>query len=226
MAFSGRNIRISRDGAVLVGARSDGVTIDMTPVDITDKDSGGWRVLLNDVGVRSVSGEVEGIIKDAVLIGQAMAGNDLLIDAGECDIDGIALVTGNWHLGNVVITGAQEDSITFTATLESSGSLTTTTAPYCTVLPAVTGTVEDGETLTRTQGTWAGTATITYATQWQAGPTNDPNDPRWSNISGATGATRVLATGQVGQYVRARVRATNSVGTFDAYSNIVGPVAA
>jgi predicted secreted protein len=226
MAISGRKIRISRDGAAVVGARSDTLTISMEPVDVTDKDSNGWRTLLGDVSTRSLDAEVSGVIKDATLIGQAMAANNLIIDAGEVEIDGIATFTGDWFISNVSVTGEQADAVLFTGTLQGAGIIAVGIAPYNTVLPAVTGTPTNGQTLTRTLGTWAGDATITYATQWQQSPTADPNDPRWTDISGATGATRVLGAGQVGAYVRARVTATNSVGSTVAFSNIVGPVAA
>jgi hypothetical protein len=117
------------------------------------------------------------------------------------------------------------DAVTFTATLESGESMTVTIGPYNTVAPAVTGTLTVGQTLTTTNGTWAGDATITFARQWQAGNVADPNDPSWANISGATNLTYVLASGQLAKYVRCRVTATNSVGSTIAYSNVVGPVA-
>jgi len=226
MALSGRKIRISRNGAPIVGARSDGVTINIEPVDVTDKDDAGWRTLMGDVSTRSLDAEVSGVLKGAVLIGQAMAGNTLLIDDGEVDVDGIATFTGDWFISNVSVTGEQADAILFTGTLQGTGIIAVNVAPYNTVLPAVTGTPANGQTLTRTTGTWLGDATITFATQWQQCPTADPNDPRWTDISGATGATRILAVGQVGAFIRARVTATNSVGSTVAFSNIVGPVAA
>jgi hypothetical protein len=117
------------------------------------------------------------------------------------------------------------DAVTFTATLESGESMTVTIGPYNTVAPAVTGTPTVVQTLTTTNGTWAGDATITFARQWQAGNVADPNDPSWTNISGATNLTYVLVSGQLAKYVRCRVTATNSVGSTIAYSNVVGPVA-
>jgi TP901-1 family phage major tail protein len=222
---SGRLLRISRNGTVVVGARTDTVTINNEPIDITDKDDAGWRTLMADVGLRTISCSVEGIIKDATLISAAMAGNALLIDDGVVDIDGIATLSGNWHLQSLELGAETAEAITFTATLESTGAVTPTIAPYVTVLPAITGTNTVGQTLTTTNGTWAGDATITFARQWQSNATNDPNSPSWANISGATGTTRVLAVGEAAKYVRCRVTATNSEGSTIAFSNIVGPVA-
>ena len=62
MAISGRSVRISRNGSNIVGARADSVTINNEPLDITDKDNSGWRTMLTDVGLRSVSCEVEGVL--------------------------------------------------------------------------------------------------------------------------------------------------------------------
>lgn len=77
-------------------------------------------------------------------------------------------------------------------------------APRNTVLPAITGTAQVGQTLTRTTGTWAGTPAPTLATQWTA----DGID-----IPGATGATYVPVVGQIGQVIRVRVTGTNPNGT-------------
>jgi predicted secreted protein len=222
---SGRKLRISRDGTPVAGAQTDSVTINNEPIDITDKDDAGWRVLMADVGMRTVSSSVEGILKDAAMISAAMANVNVLIDDGEVEIEGIATFAGNWHLQGVELGAEQAGAVSFTATLESAGPVTVVVAPYNTVLPAVTGTPTVGQTLSGSTGTWAGNATITYARQWQSGPTNNPLDPRWANISGATSGTRVLAVGQSGQYIRQRVTATNSEGSTIAFSNIVGPVA-
>lgn len=223
-ATSGRLLRISRNGTPVVGARTDTVTINNEPIDTTDKDSGGWRELMADVGARTVSCTVEGIIKDASLISAAMAGQTLLIDDGEVVIDGIATFSGDWHLQGVELGAEHEDAITFSATLESAGPISAALAPYNTVLPAVSGTVEDSETLTGTTGTWLGDATITYARQWQSCPTNDPNDPRWADIASETSGTYTIS-GQTGKYIRERVIASNDEGSTAAFSNIVGPVA-
>lgn len=225
MGLSGRKIRISRDGVALVGARVDNLSINAEPVDITDKDDIGWRALLNDAGARSISGDVEGVLKGSVTIAQAMASGSLLINVGQCVIDGVASISGDFFLSAMTFGAEQADAVAFTANFESTGVLTASLAPYNTVLPAVTGTTTVGQTLTRTLGTWAGDATITYATQWQSSTLADPKAPTWADISGATGATRVLAVGESGKYIRARVTATNARGSTVAFSNIVGPVA-
>lgn len=225
MAISGRSLRISRDGTAVAGARTDNFTINNEPIDITDKDDSGWRTLLADAGTRSVSADVEGVLKDATLIAAAVGSSTLLLKECVITVSGIGTLTGDFNLNSLQLGAEMADAVTFTATLESGESMTVTIGPYNTVAPAVTGTTTVGQTLTTTNGTWAGDATITYARQWQMGNANDQNDPSWSNITSATNLTYVLASGQLGKYVRCRVTATNSVGSTIAYSNIVGPVA-
>ena len=226
MAVSGRKLRISRDGTAVVGARTDSVTINNEPIDITDKDDLGWRTMLADAGVRSVSCEVEGVLKGADLLGVSVGAASALLEGCTAEIEGIATFTGDFYLQSIALGAEQADTVTFTATLESSGAVTATLAPYNTVAPAVTGTITVGQTLTTTNGTWAGDATITYAVQWQRGNTSNANDPSWANIATATASTYVLQSADAAKYVRARITATNSEGSTVAFSNIVGPIAA
>lgn len=93
-------------------------------------------------------------------------------------------------------------------------TLTVIVAPANTVAPTLSGTAEEGQTLTCSTGTWTGTATITYGYQWQRNA---------SNISGATASTRTLASDDVGQSVRCVVTATNAAGSSSANSNAVTP---
>ena len=58
--------------------------------------------------------------------------------------------------------------------------------PVNTSPPAVTGTPEDGGTLTASPGTWTGTTPIDYSYQWQR---CDENGDNCADIPGATGDT-------------------------------------
>lgn len=225
MAISGRSVRISRSGVNIAGARTDSVTVNNEPLDITDKDDGGWRTYFADVGVRTVSCEVEGVLKDATLLadGAGVATTALL---KECvvTISGIGTLTGDFFLANIQVGAEQDGIVTFTATLESGEAMTVTIGPYNTVLPAITGTLSGVNVQTTTNGTWAGDATITFARQWQRGTSSDPLDPSWVNIASATGTTYTLTGSDTGKYLRCRITATNGVGSTIAFSNIRGPV--
>lgn len=90
-------------------------------------------------------------------------------------------------------------------------------APVNTVAPAITGTAQEGETVTCSTGTWTGTPTITYAYQWKR---------NGSNIGSATNSTYVLVTADVSQSITCQVTATNGSGSASATSNTITPIAA
>ncbi len=81
--------------------------------------------------------------------------------------------------------------------------------------PTVSGTAEDGQTLTATSGSWAGSESISYAYQWE---TCNSKGESCSSISGATEAHYRVVDSQIGHTVRATVTASNSVGSEEAPS--------
>lgn len=74
-----------------------------------------------------------------------------------------------------------------------------------TVAPAISGTAQEGQTLTASPGTWTNSP-ISYAYQWLRGG---------SAISGATGSTYVPVTADVGSTITVQVIATNAGGASD-----------
>ncbi len=90
-------------------------------------------------------------------------------------------------------------------------------APVNTVAPAITGTTTEGSALTCSNGTWTGTATITFTRAWRKNGV--PN--------GSTGAQYTVAHGDIGATIDCVVTADNgAVGTVDATSNgVVGTTA-
>jgi predicted secreted protein len=72
VATAGRKVRISYNAgagmAVIAGARTDSFTIANEMINITDKDDLGVQTLLNDIGVQSVSMDLEGVLKDDTLL--------------------------------------------------------------------------------------------------------------------------------------------------------------
>jgi hypothetical protein len=93
----------------------------------------------------------------------------------------------------------------------------TYTAPVNTVAPAITGTAQEGQIVTCSTGTWTGTPTITFAYQWKR---------NGSNIGSATNSTYTLVTADVSQSITCQVTATNPVGSANATSNTITPIAA
>ena len=89
------------------------------------------------------------------------------------------------------------------------------TAPRATKQPNPHGNAQVGKTTTVDNGSWSGTAPISYSYQWQRCGSNGS----CSNISGATKSSYVPVTGDVGYELRAVVTAKNSFGSASIDSN-------
>jgi len=97
------------------------------------------------------------------------------------------------------------------------------TPPSNTAAPTVSGTAQEGQTLTSSDGSWSGTAPITYTYQWKR---CNASGAACTDIAGATSKTRALATADVGSTLRSTVTATNTAGTATVQSAATGVVAA
>jgi len=86
----------------------------------------------------------------------------------------------------------------------ASNSITAGYAPANTALPAITGTAEVGETLTTSNGTWTGAATIAFTYQWRRDGVN---------ISGETANTYDLVAADDETDVDCVVTGSNAFGT-------------
>lgn len=128
-AEAGRDIRISYNpgsGAdVVAGARTDSLTFNNEMIDITDKDSDGVRTLLDDVAVKSMALSCTGVAKDSTFSALAQAaGESAALHDFEIAFGSFATYSGSFFITSFEATGEHNDTIIFTMSLESSGTIT------------------------------------------------------------------------------------------------------
>ena len=85
-------------------------------------------------------------------------------------------------------------------------------APANTAPPVISGTAQQGQTLTASKGTWTNSPS-SYGYQWQ-----DCTSRSCTNISGATSSTYTLQASDVGDTIDVVVTATNAGGSSSASS--------
>ncbi|MGH3132249.1 MAG: hypothetical protein ACRDNY_00640 [Gaiellaceae bacterium] len=138
-------------------------------------------------------------------------------------------VLGSGDVGNrirVRVTASNSDGTAPDVLSDATAEVTEGT-PVNQVEPQISGTPTEGQTLTATNGTWAGSQPMTFTHQWVRCGT-DGGNADGSNcvvISGATKTTYTLAAADVGARLRVRVTATNSSGATTDASNATQVVA-
>lgn len=95
--------------------------------------------------------------------------------------------------------------------------------PTNTVLPSISGLLQDGQLLSVATGVWSGTEPILYSYQWQL---CNAAGASCSNIAEAVGSTLELSSLDVGKTLRLVVTATNPAGSTSATSSATGAIAA
>ena len=104
-------------------------------------------------------------------------------------------------------------------TSSAASSLATTSvvdiAPTNTALPAITGVMRTGETLTTSRGSWTSSpSTFTY--QWKRANTVGGS---YTNITSATDRTYELTDADIDKFIKVSVIATNNIGASTAASS-------
>ena len=128
MADTGRELLVKIDSTAIAGAQETGVSTDGSPVDITSKSDGGWRTLADFAGMQSVDISISGVWGDDVLRAAALGGTSLLLANATLDYADGGSLAADFYLASYEETGAHDGAVTFTAALQSSGTVTYTAA--------------------------------------------------------------------------------------------------
>ncbi len=131
---------------------------------------------------------------------------------------------GNTLRVHVVATNADGSaSDTSAPTAVVAAPAPTTTKPSESSPPTISGTTQEGKTLTADPGKWNGTTPISYSYQWLR---CDAHGGSCGGISGATAREYDLKSNDVGHTLRVRVKASNSAGSANDTSAPTGVVTA
>jgi hypothetical protein len=112
-------------------------------------------------------------------------------------------------------TAAQAGSVVVDTVSAQSGSSATPDPPVNETPPSISGTPQQGQTLTASPGTWGGTQPISYAYQWQR---CDSTGANCSPITGATATQYGVTPDDVGSTLSVTVTANNVAGSSNATS--------
>ena len=118
------------------------------------------------------------------------------------------------QIGKVITVAVTASTINGAVTV-TSPSRGTVLAVSNTVLPTISGSLRVGGTLTVAPGTWLNATTNTY--QWQS----SSDSSTWNAITGATSASRILASSEAGLYIRAQVFGNYTSGSAVDYQTTV-----
>jgi hypothetical protein len=99
----------------------------------------------------------------------------------------------------------------------------TDTSPSTTSPPTISGTPQQGQTLSASTGSWSGTTPLSYAYQWQR---CNSSGASCVPVAGATSNSFLLGSVDVGSTMRVSLTASNSAGSATASSAATDVVAA
>lgn len=126
-AVTGRDLVVKKNSVAIAGVQTTGLTIDNSPVNITDIADDGFRTLGDFSGERSMDLSVDGVWKDTVVEAIAYgADSGLLLTDITIDLPSGGSLAGDFFVANWTLTGTHNEAATYSATLQSSGDWTYT----------------------------------------------------------------------------------------------------
>ena len=119
-------------GTVIASVRTKSFTVDSSAIDVTTDDDSGIRALLEEPGQHQIDLSVEGLLANDDLLQQIVDGalfiQNLTIKLPFTFTTTQATIVGDFRFNNFEMSGEYQDAVTFTATLQSSGTFVFTAA--------------------------------------------------------------------------------------------------
>ena len=129
MANTGRDLLVMKAAAAIAGAQTNSISVDNSPVDISDIAGAGFRKIAGFAGNRKLDISVNGVWTDKVMRDLALgADSGLLLTDITLDFADGGDIEGDFYLASYEETGAHDGAVTFTCSLQSSGAWTYTSA--------------------------------------------------------------------------------------------------
>jgi TP901-1 family phage major tail protein len=128
-AVAGREFTVKDGGTAIAGLRTTSVSVDNSPVDITDKGDSGFRTLASFAGKRTLEISAEGVFDENTIRAQAMGTatqllTDITLEFGDDDT-----LSGDFYLASFESAGDHDGEETYSVTFQSSGAWTYTDTP-------------------------------------------------------------------------------------------------
>ncbi|MBB4860385.1 lysophospholipase L1-like esterase [Novosphingobium chloroacetimidivorans] len=149
-----------------------------------------------------------GVPASGVSLSGYTAGSTATINIPGLSVDSAGNITGT-PTATGIVSVTETNAAASNSPRTSDGIYTVTApAPVNIALPTITGTAQEGQTLTVSNGTWSGSPT-SYTYQWLRDGVA---------ISGSINSTRILTSVDIGATITARVTANNETGSTSATS--------
>lgn len=168
------------------------------------------------------------VIVRPLIIGDPLVGGSLSVDNGTWGGTLPITYSYQWYADGSPILGATNDNLDLVSNYlgqtikcevtalnicgsasSDSNNVTVVSAPINTIANSISGNNYEGEVLTTTNGTWSGTATITYSYQWYRG----------STPIGTNSSTYTQVSADAGYDIKCVVTASNIYGSSNSSSS-------
>lgn len=130
-AFTGRDVSffVGDEEGARICARTKSITIGAESIDITQDCDGAFRVLMDEPASRSIDMSVEGVLTQDDWLLQALdTTSNVFLHEYALVIRGVGTISGDFFIGNFEMGAEYNDAVTFSATVQSSGTWTFTPA--------------------------------------------------------------------------------------------------